>query len=93
MVAQLGAALKDKRKLDALDILNGYQARVDARNTLKNRNLLRLRSGQGRPKTSLRKLYSDGMPVLNDVVPLLLVSPETACSMLPLKAGLFDVES
>ena len=91
MVSQLGAALKDKRELDALDILNSYQGRVDARNTLKNRNLLRLRAGQGRPKTSLRKLYSDGMPFLNNVVPLLLVSPETASSMLPLKAGLFDV--
>lgn len=91
MVAQLGAALKAKRELDALDILNGYQRRVDARNTLKNRNLLRLRGGQGKPKTSLRKLYSDGMPLLNNVVPLLLVSPETASSMLPLKAGLFDV--
>ena len=91
MVAQLGAALKYKRELDALDILNGYQTRVDARNTLKNRNLLRLRAGQGRPKTSLRKLYSDGMPLLNNVVPLLLVSPETASAMLPLKAGLFDV--
>jgi very-short-patch-repair endonuclease len=91
MVAQLGAALKNKRELDALDILNSYQGRVEARNTLKNRNLLRLRAGQGRPKTSLRKLYSDGMPFLNNVVPLLLVSPETASSMLPLKAGLFDV--
>lgn len=91
MVAQLGSALKGKRELDALDILNFYQSRVDARNTLKNHNLLRLRAGQGRPKTSLRKLYSDGMPLLNNVVPLLLVSPETASSMLPLKAGLFDV--
>lgn len=91
LVTQLGAALKDKRELDALDILNGYQGRVEARNTLKNRNLLRLRAGQGRPKTSLRRLYSDGMPLLNNVVPLLLVSPETASSMLPLKAELFDV--
>lgn len=91
LVAQLGVALKYKRELDARDILNGYHGRVDARNTLKNRNLLRLRAGQGRPKTSLRKLYSDGMPLLNNVVPLLLVSPETASSMLPLKAGLFDV--
>lgn len=91
MVTQLGAALKEKRELDALDILNGYQGRVDARNTLKNRNLLRLRAGQGRPKTSLRKLYSDGMPLLNSVIPLLLVSPETASSMLPLKPGLFDL--
>lgn len=91
MVAQLGAALNQKRELDALDILNGYHGRVDARNTLKNRNLLRLRAGQGRPKTSLRRLYSDGMSLLNNVVPLLLVTPETASSMLPLKAGLFDV--
>ena len=91
LVAQLAAALKDKRELDALDILNGYQERVDARNTLKNHNLLRLRAGQGRPKTSLRKLYSDGMPLLNIVVPLLLVSPETASSMLPLTPGLFDL--
>lgn len=91
MVAQLGAALKDKRELDALDILHGYQGRVDARNRLKDHNLLRLRAGQGRPKTSLRKLYSDGMPLLNSVVPLLLVSPETASSMLPLKPGLFDL--
>lgn len=91
LVAQLSAALKEKRELDALDILTFYQMRVDARNTLKNQNLLRLRAGQGRPKTSLRKLYSDGMPLLNKVVPLLLVSPETASSMLPLKAGLFDL--
>jgi very-short-patch-repair endonuclease len=91
MVAQLSSALKDKRELDSLDILNGYRERVDARNTLKNQNLLRLRAGQGRPKTSLRKLYTDGMPLLNNVAPLLLVSPETASSMLPLKAGLFDV--
>ena len=91
MVASLADALKQKRKLDAQDILSGYRNRVDARNTLKNGNLLRLRTGQGRPKTSLRKLYSDGIPVLNSVVPLLLVSPETASSMLPLRAGLFDV--
>jgi transcription elongation GreA/GreB family factor len=92
MVAQLSAALKNKRELDALDILGKYQGRVGARNELKSeKNLLRLRAGQGRPKTSLRKLYSEGMPELNNVVPLLLVSPETASSMLPLTPGLFDL--
>ena len=91
LLVELSSAIKDKRELDALDILVNYQARVDARNTLKNQNLLRLRAGQGRPKTSLRRLYSDGMQSLNKVVPLLLVSPETASSMLPLKAEMFDV--
>ena len=91
MVVQLGAALKKKRDFDALDVLSKFQARTVARNTLKDANLLRLRGGKGVTKTSLRKLYSDGMPTLNSVVPLLLVSPETASSMLPLKPGLFDL--
>jgi hypothetical protein len=91
LVGKLSTALIHKRALDATDILNSYQKRVISRNTLKNQNLLRLRAGQGRPKTSLRKLYSDGMPLLNQVLPLLLVSPETASSILPLRAGLFDV--
>ena len=91
LVMHLGRAISQKRVLDAQHILNGYRNRVNARDTLKDQNLLRLRAGKGRPKTSLRKLWSEGMSKLNSVVPLLLVSPETACSMLPLKAELFDL--
>ena len=91
MVKRLGEAIKEKRKLDVQDILKRYQKRVESRNSLKTRNLLRLRGGGGQHKTSLRKLYSEGMPLLNTIVPLLLASPETASSMLPLKPELFDL--
>ena len=91
LVSQLASALGRKRELDSQDILAGYQLRVDARNELKNRNLLRLRGRPGLPKSSLRSLYTSGLEDLRAVAPLLLVSPETASSMLPLKAGLFDV--
>ena len=90
-LAQLAASLKTKRDLDSQDVLQNFQARVDTRNKLKNGNLLRLRAGQSRPKTSLRKLYSEGAESLSKIAPLLLVSPETASSMLPLKAGLYDL--
>ena len=91
LVSQLASALNQKRRLDSLDILAGYQQRVPARNELKNRNLLRLRGRPGLTKSSLRSLYTSGLKDLRAVAPLLLVSPETASSMLPLTAGLFDV--
>ena len=91
LVSQLTVSVKTKRMLDSKDILSKFQDRVDARNSLKLRNLLRLRGAHGIPKTSLRSLYQKGQSELRKVSPLLLVSPETASSMLPLVAGLYDI--
>jgi very-short-patch-repair endonuclease len=91
LISHLASALANKRQLDALNILANYQERVGARNELKRQNLLRLRGHRGVPKSSLRSLYTKGLQDLREVAPLLLVSPETASSMLPLRAGLFDV--
>lgn len=91
LAQQLKQKIDQKRMADSSDVLAGFDSRVDARNTLKNHNLLRLRAGGGVPKTSLRRLYSSGLGELNKISPLLLASPETASSMLPLKSGLFDV--
>lgn len=91
LIKQLGDRLKRKRQLDSLNILGGFRLRVATRNELKDKNLLRLRAGSGIPKTSLRNLYSKGLGELKEISPLLLVSPETASSMLPLRSGLFDV--
>lgn len=91
LTAQLKQRINKKRDADAYNILANFDARVDARNHLKNNNLLRLRAGNGIPKTSLRRLYGKGLEQLKKIVPLLLISPETASSMLPLTPGLFDV--
>ena len=91
LAAQLKQRINNKRDADAINILANFDARVDARNHLKNNNLLRLRAGSGIPKTSLRRLYGSGLQQLKKIAPLLLISPETASSMLPLVPGLFDI--
>ena len=91
LAAQLKQRINKKRDADAKNILSNFDARVDARNHLKNNNLLRLRAGSGIPKTSLRRLYGNGLQQLKKIAPLLLISPETASSMLPLIPGLFDI--
>jgi transcription elongation GreA/GreB family factor len=91
LTAQLKQRINKKRDADANNILANFDARVDARNHLKNNNLLRLRAGSGIAKTSLRRLYGNGLQQLKKIAPLLLISPETASSMLPLTPGLFDI--
>ena len=87
----LAKELGRKRGLDTADILEQYQGRVSARFELKQRNLLRLRAGAGARKTSLRSLYSHGLTGLRQIAPVLLVSPETASSILPMKGEIFDL--
>lgn len=91
LTAQLKQRINKKRDADANNILANFDSRIDARNHLKNNNLLRLRAGSGIPKTSLRRLYGSGLQQLKQIAPLLLISPETASSMLPLIPGLFDI--
>jgi transcription elongation GreA/GreB family factor len=91
LISKLAQSLEKKRELDSLAILNKFDSRTLARNELKNKNLLRLRGRAGLPKTTLRHLYSNGLDELGRISPLLLVSPETASSMLPLRSELFDI--
>jgi predicted AAA+ superfamily ATPase len=42
-------------------------------------------------KHSVRKIFDDFFPVLNQLYPIWLMTPETASALLPLEEGLFDV--
>lgn len=88
---KLSKDLIAKRIADATDILSRHGGRVDARDTLSEAKLLRLRGSPGTPKTSLRRLHHLGSDEVKRLQPILLTSPENASSMLPLKPGHYDL--
>ncbi len=83
---ELEKLIKQKRNEDIEDVLSKYNNRMDARNKLENKGLL---TNGG--KTSLRKLYASGFKELHKIYPVLLTNPETASSILDLKANLYDL--
>ena len=83
---ELAKLIEQKRSEDIENILSKYNDRLDARNQLQNKGLL---TNGGR--TSLRKLYTSGFNELNKIYPVLLTNPETASSILDLKANLYDL--
>jgi hypothetical protein len=88
---QLKHALERKLAADKSDILGRHGDRLDAAETLKERDLLRLRGRSGIPKTSLRRLFTVGSDQISKVVPLVLTSPETASQLLALKPESHDL--
>lgn len=82
--------LKTKRESDLEHVLNGFNERVLARNDLQQANLLKLHGGPKGKKTALRDIYHKRFKKISDIYPVLLISPDAACQMLPLEPNLFD---
>lgn len=89
--SKLANVVWEKRNEDIEHILTQYNNRVNAKNVLDNRLLLRLRKSKTAPKTSLRKLYTSGFEELHQIYPVLMTNPETVSSILDLKANLYDL--
>ena len=93
-IRRLGELLDSHRVSSQLFVKRCFQSRMAPMQELRNRDLLRLRgnSASGRKKSELRDLYSmAGFDSMRQLHPVLLSTPEVACELLPLKAGLFDL--
>jgi very-short-patch-repair endonuclease len=93
-IEQLRQSLDDHRKSSRLFVLSHFQSRVGPMQKLKDRDLLRERghSATGTKKSEIRGLYSAaGFDSMRKLHPVLLSTPEVACALLPLTAGLFDL--
>lgn len=88
---ELSDFLVKKRKLDTKHICSLFNERIASTDSLNSNALLRLRGGAGVPKTTLRHLYTKGIKEIKKTLPVLLSAPETASSLLPLTANLYDL--
>lgn len=88
---KLQQALNEKRNQDVKDILGKYAQRIQARNHLQDRNLLRLKKSNNAPKTTLRKLYNAGFESVHQLQPVLLTNPEGVSAILELTPNLYDL--
>lgn len=88
---KLQHAITEKRQQDVKDILSKYARRIQARNDLQDRNLLRLKRSNNAPKTTLRKLYNSGFESVHQLHPVLLTNPEGVSAVLELSPNLYDL--
>ena len=88
---KLQQALNEKRNQDIEDILAKYSQRLQARNDLQNKGLLRLKKSSNAPKTTLRKLYNAGFESVHQLQPVLLTNPEGVSAILELTPNLYDL--
>ena len=87
----LQASLQDKQALDRSTVTAQFDGKSNAREELQDQNLLRIRGGGWHRKTTVRDLYYDGFNFLTEIYPVLLANPDSACQILPLTPGLFDL--
>ena len=87
----LKSFLQEKQKFDRSTVTARFNRKLTARNQLEDQNLLRIRGGSRNRKTTVRDLYHDGFNWLTEIYPVLLANPDSACQILPLKPGLFDL--
>lgn len=93
-ISRLGELLDGHGESSRLFVKFRFQSRLAPMQVLRDQELLRLRgnSATGRKKSELRDLYSAaGFDSMKKLHPVLLSTPEVACALLPLKAGLFDL--
>jgi superfamily I DNA and/or RNA helicase len=88
---KLKQALLVKCNQDVQDIRSKYSHRIQARNDLTDRNLLRLKKSNNAPKTTLRKLYNAGFESVHQLQPVLLTNPEGVSAVLELSPNLYDL--
>ena len=90
----LSRQLVKKQNLDREWIRLNFDEKESAANSLKSRNALR-EKGSSRTKTrktEIRDLFNkDNFEDLTRIFPVILCNPETACTVLPLTKGLFDL--
>ena len=91
MCHELRLLLEQKRRLDTKNILAIFNERIASTDSLNDKALLRQRGGPGVVKTTLRHLYTKGIAEIKKTLPVLLAAPETASSLLPLTANLYDL--
>ena len=87
----LESLLQEKQEFDQSTVSAQFNQKLTARNQLDNQNLLRIRGGHGHHKTTVRDLYHGGFNSLVEIYPALLINPDSACQILPLRPGLFDL--
>lgn len=80
-----------KRIANQNSVLGEYRQRVAPRNWLDDRNLTRLRTSPAVVRTEMRDIFYKGFAEFHDLFPILLTNPDTACSILPLEPGLYDL--
>jgi len=68
-----------------------FKHRVNSKNHLDRNNLLEVNNHGMVRKTELRDIYFRGFPQFAKLHPVLLTTPESACSILPMTKGLFDL--
>ena len=86
----LNDLLNEKLNQDAMVLRNDFRVRLKHRDILENNNLLRERTSKHATKTQIRDLLNGGWETTQKLHPVLLTTPEVACQIFPLKAGLFD---
>ena len=86
---QLERKIEEKRMLDRQEICRKYSSQTHVAEDLRRKELLRLRTGSGIPKTPLRSIYHD--KAIWSVFPILLTSPAAASELLPLRPGTLDL--
>jgi transcription elongation GreA/GreB family factor/very-short-patch-repair endonuclease len=93
-ISRLSELLDSHGESSRLSVRYRFQSRLAPMQVLRDMELLRLRGNSvtGRKKSELRDLYSAaGFESMKKLHPVLLSTPEVACALLPLKAGLFDL--
>jgi transcription elongation GreA/GreB family factor/very-short-patch-repair endonuclease/KaiC/GvpD/RAD55 family RecA-like ATPase len=93
-IRRLGELLDKHEESSRRSVKGNFHLRLAPMQVLRDRELLRLRgnSASGRKKSELRDLYSlAGFDSMKKLHPVLLSTPEVACALLPLKAGLFGL--
>ena len=88
---ELKDSLQEKQKLDRSIVAAQFSQKLTAHNKLQQENLLRINGSRQNRKTTIRDLYGRGFNSLTKIYPVLLANPDSACQILPLTPGLFDL--
>ncbi len=90
-IDRLRCAIEEKRKLDRTGLRSRFAPRIQYREKMKHKNLLRLKASRRAPRATLRSIYHKGFEEITKLYPVLLTNPDSASQILPLRAGLFDL--
>ena len=84
-------AIAQKRRADQIGLREQFQDRLQARNALEKRELLRLKSGWGKSAAALRSIYHGAPDHIWRIFPALLTTSDALSQMLPLKSGSIEL--
>ncbi len=92
---ELSGLIEKQKEYNKNKVRWTFKNRVSAAKLLDNRDLLAVRKSQNRKKTTLRDIYTFQSPLFNspvifEIFPVLLATPDVACSILELKENIVD---